>query len=231
MENRIDQVFKDKLSEHKIAPTPEAWEKVNAGLSKKSKLAIVWRMAAVLALSGVCIGAWYFLTSNETTETKLLTNTEDSTKTDTSVNETAAESVPANVNSTQAQVNKKITTKIKTPIDHLQTKSDKAIENEELKTHEIETILPEQAIAVELTSITQTTKPEKPIVIEFTLESIAKSPVAQVAQVKEEENTGLKKIIEAARDMKNGDTDMSSIRDTKNQLFALGFKKDKTKSY
>ena len=35
MSNRIDQLFKDSLSEHKAPPSAEAWEKIHSGLIKK----------------------------------------------------------------------------------------------------------------------------------------------------------------------------------------------------
>ena len=93
----------------------------------------------------------------------------------------------------------------------------------------MENIYQDQVIITEPILLTQTTKPEKPIVIEFTLESIKKPIVTEVAQANEVENSGLKKILEAARDVKNGESDFSIIRETKNQLFALDFRKEKTK--
>ena len=58
---------------------------------------------------------------------------------------------------------------------------------------------------------------------------ISKEPIIEVAQANEAESSGLKKILETALDVKNGDSDLGIIRDAKNQLFALDFKKDKTK--
>jgi len=77
--------------------------------------------------------------------------------------------------------------------------------------------------------IAQNAKTEKPMVIEFTLAPIVNEPVTEVTQNDSESSSGLKKILETARDVKNGEADLGIIRDTKNQLLAFDFKKDKTK--
>jgi hypothetical protein len=79
-----------------------------------------------------------------------------------------------------------------------------------------------------VTETISVTKAEKPIVIEFTLEAIT-TDTQQVAQASEEKNTGLKKIFDKALELKNGESDFGSLRDAKNELFALDFRKDKTK--
>lgn len=33
--NRIDELFKNKLANHQVAPSADAWQKVEAGLTKK----------------------------------------------------------------------------------------------------------------------------------------------------------------------------------------------------
>jgi len=62
----------------------------------------------------------------------------------------------------------------------------------------------------------------KPIKLEFTLEDL---PSEQpVATVNEERSSGLKKVWEMAREVKNGE---GPVREMKNELFALSFKKSK----
>ena len=103
------------------------------------------------------------------------------------------------------------------------TSQNIAVENELQKQVEDKVMVTEQE------RIALSVKKEKPVVIEFTLESISKEPIIEVAQANEAESSGLKKILETALDVKNGDSDLGIIRDAKNQLFALDFKKDKTK--
>jgi len=52
MSNKVDRLFKDKLEEHTIQPSAQAWDKVEAHLGKKNKM-VVWRIAAGVVLLGV----------------------------------------------------------------------------------------------------------------------------------------------------------------------------------
>jgi hypothetical protein len=56
--NRIDELFKTKLANHQVAPSADAWQRVEAGLVKKNS-AWVWRLAAAFVLFGLLSGAWY----------------------------------------------------------------------------------------------------------------------------------------------------------------------------
>lgn len=227
MNNRIDQLFKGKLIEHKIAPSAEAWEKVQAGISKKNKLVIVWRMAAVLVLLGVSVGTWYFLSVDETGKAGQLSQINEVIKTEIETTEKAPETITKSVKPNIAKTNKIVTEKNESKnVDHSIESIKDTMDNTVTQGYESKNALPDDRVFTETTLITQT---EKPIVIEFTLEAVAKTPVTEVAMASEEENTGLRKILETARDVKNGDSDLGIIRDTKNQLFALDFRKDKTK--
>ncbi|MBI3482347.1 MAG: hypothetical protein HY015_05145 [Bacteroidetes bacterium] len=57
--DRVDQFFKNKLEDHTIAPSENAWAKVEAGLSKKNNV-IVWRWAAAVLLMGALISIIYW---------------------------------------------------------------------------------------------------------------------------------------------------------------------------
>jgi cytoskeletal protein RodZ len=64
MEKRLDQLFKDKLSEHKETPSANVWEKINSQLRHKNKL--VWKKRLALAASlvlliSVGIAAYFFI--------------------------------------------------------------------------------------------------------------------------------------------------------------------------
>lgn len=225
MNNRIDQLFKEKLGEHKVAPSAEAWEKVQAGLVKKNKRVIVWRLAAVLALFGASVGAWYFNLEDGHGRTNQLTQTNEVTQPENKTNEQPKEFVVQEVKPAIAKATKKSNWKNNIPYNET---TEKQVDHTNENTAVNQQLVEEQVIA-EPVLITQTTKQEKPIVIEFTLETVTKPLVKEVVQNSQEENSGLKKILEAAIDMKNGDSDLGIIRDTKNQLFALDFRKDKPK--
>lgn len=54
MEERLDQLFREKLSNHKITPSADAWEKINTGLRQKRRPAAIWMaVAATVILIGV----------------------------------------------------------------------------------------------------------------------------------------------------------------------------------
>src|SRR5260370_42474144 len=56
--DRVDQFFKNKLEDHSIAPSENAWTKVEAGLSKKNNV-VLWRWAAAVLLMGALITIIY----------------------------------------------------------------------------------------------------------------------------------------------------------------------------
>ena len=227
MSNRIDQLFKNMLSEHKAAPSAEAWTKVQSGLSKKNKRIIFWRIAAVFVLFGVLISTWYFLSNDETITHPQLAKKKEIVTPPKEVIKKPVESITESVktNITQSPENRKRRnekSKVKKQIEN-STSQNIAVENELQKQVEDKVMVTEQE------RIALSVKKEKPVVIEFTLESISKEPIIEVAQANEAESSGLKKIWETALDVKNGDSDLGILRDAKNQLFALDFKKDKTK--
>ncbi len=227
MSNRIDQLFKNMLSEHKAAPSAEAWTKVQSGLSKKNKRIIFWRIAAVFVLFGVLISTWYFLSNDETITHPQLAKKKEIVTPPKEVIKKPVESITESVktNITQSPENRKRRnekSEIKKQIEN-STSQNIAVENELQKQVEDKVMVTEQE------RIALSVKKEKPVVIEFTLESISKEPIIEVAQANEAESSGLKKIWETALDVKNGDSDLGILRDAKNQLFALDFKKDKTK--
>src|SRR5260221_10566584 len=56
--DRVDQFFKNKLEDHTIAPSENAWAKVEEGLSKKNNV-VLWRWAAAVLLMGALITIIY----------------------------------------------------------------------------------------------------------------------------------------------------------------------------
>jgi hypothetical protein len=221
MNNPIDQLFKKKLGDLQATPSAEAWTKVEAGLSKKNNKVILWRMAAVLVLFGLLTATWLYTTETDQ-ETQAISLTEANTESTSTGNEL---SIPV-----QAETEKKsLEQNEHKSFNKLKTRSTKVAVNtitEQAKEKEEVPLVIDQNIMV--TETISVTKAEKPIVIEFTLEAIT-TDTQQVAQASEEKNTGLKKIFDKALELKNGESDFGSLRDAKNELFALDFRKDKTK--
>jgi len=67
MENTFDKVFKDKLVEVSVAPSPQLWENISAGLEQKQQKKRVispWLGLAANVLF-VSLGAWWFFPMNQ----------------------------------------------------------------------------------------------------------------------------------------------------------------------
>jgi hypothetical protein len=203
-------------------PSAEAWMKVEAGLSKKNNKVIsvahcscarsIWIVNSNLALHH----------RNRSGSTQAISQTEANTESTSTGNEL---SIPV-----QAETEKKnLQQNEHKSFNKLKTRSTKVAVNtitEQAKEKEEVALVIDQNIMV--TETISVTKAEKPIVIEFTLEAIT-TDTQQVAQASEEKNNGLKKIFDKALELKNGESDFGSLRDAKNELFALDFRKDKTK--
>ena len=54
MENRLDELFRNKLSGNRIEPSEDAWNKLNDGLARKRKKKLVARLAVAASLALIC---------------------------------------------------------------------------------------------------------------------------------------------------------------------------------
>jgi len=221
MSNRIDQLFKRKLGEHRIPPSAEAWSKIESGLSKKNNTVILWRAAAVLILCGFFINAWFYWKSTQDRIQQLVTPQEDIIYTPPKT-QTLIEPEDLEEDKNQAAVINKTTQTTREKITS--PKTDEPIKESTIMKETETELVP----VLETVSTKTVAKAEKPIVIEFTLDPVPTSKlVAKATEV--EKTNGLKKVLDKALDLKNGEGDLGSLRDAKNELFALDFRKDKTK--
>lgn len=218
MSNRIDQLFKGLLGEYKIQPSAEAWTKVQAGLSKKNKIIFAWRLAAAFLLFGSLLGTWFYVQREPAQLSETIIVPEVNKEIEVAIKPTMEKSLPSQATAKRKSKSKK-------------EKRVAIVETIPIAKNTFEENEVEQAKVYNIATIAEPTlmaKSEKPLVIEFTLETISTEPIQEVEAATKEENSGLKKILDVARDVKNGDTDLG-IRDAKNQLFAFDFKKDKLK--
>lgn len=226
MSNKIDKLFSRKLADHSIPPSSEAWSRIESGLSKKNKFVILWRAAAVFVLLGLLTGSWFYwqdeqskqaarLATKNVVPAKGTPEVNDSTV-GTSPKEEPLQHVATNNNQEREQAPKQVKKK-------LTQQPQVAIVNEP------EAILApeEKVIKIEIALVMpEVAKPEKPLVIEFTLDPVPSS-TATIAEAVEK--PALKKIWDKALDIKNGDAELGGLRMAKNELFALDFRKDKSK--
>jgi hypothetical protein len=232
MSNHIDQLFKNKLGDHNLPPSDEAWTKVQAGLSKRNKVIIYWRAAAVFVLLGLLVSAWYLFTGSIVSKQEQLTQS----GLQQPIPEINNESIEPLKEQTLAQVleePKKVNTKKQSKKSNNSQDTNKQEVTE--TTTELAQHTPLNSEILELNesivSVSEA-KEEKAIVIEFILPAITQttSPEVAIAITEPEKSNGIMKILETARDVKNGDAELgNSLRDIKNELLAFDFKKDKTK--
>lgn len=225
MSNRIDQFFKDKLADVRQAPGADAWSKIESGLTKKNKYVIVWRIAAVFALLSVLFASLY-LTRPAASPGRELVN-------ENPVKNQPTTPLPDTLSQKPLQENNLLTTVKEKPQEKPKRENIKreliqnqaALPEQEKKEDTPNEPLQELKIEEQVV-VAEVVKTEKPVVIEYTLESIAEEKQVQTAQ---EEKSGLKKLWDAAKDVKNGNSDLGLLRDAKNDLFAFEFRKDKAK--
>jgi len=240
MENKIDQFFKEKLESHSLPPSEEAWTKVEASLSKKNNVT-VWRIAAALLITGALISViiWSQLGDKkqdvvvakkslkentieeqrapQISQVEKKANSNSSPRSLTSIKKPSI-TVPQSV-SPQIE-NKSVQKEI--GISSVKTES-MVVDAEKNKSSFAKASEDKEKINQEATqpAIIASTK-QKPIKLEFTLEDF--SSEQPVTTVGEEKSSGLKKVWELAREVKNGE---GPVREIKNELFALNFKKNK----
>ncbi|SRR5258706_786660 len=226
MENKIDQFFKDKIEGHSLPPSEEAWAKVEANLSKKNNVAI-WRIAAAVLITGALISV--IIWSQRGVE-----KNQDVVVAKKSLKENMIKEQPApQISQTEKKANSNSSPRSLTSIKSVQKET--GVSSVKTKTMVVEVEKNKSSFAKALESkqeeklnqeatqptIIASTK-QKPIKLEFTLEDF--SSEQREATVNEAKSTGLKKVWEVAREVKNGE---GPVREIKNELFALNFKKNK----
>ncbi len=216
--NKLDELFQEKLTNHSVVPSPEAWQKIEAGLSKKTRPLIWLRWAAVFLLGGLLLSVLW-LRSPETPST--ITESR-------SVPES-----PRNDNQKQAFVEKKQMNRTqvkkrparKKPAEHPMVQQEPGKEALAV-IDKAGVVMPASETVVVQTSPAQT---QVPIVLVYTLDSIEPSAITPSALVatagSDKKDSSLKRVLEFASTLKNSDSPLDNLRNAKEELFALDFKK------
>ncbi len=226
--NKIDNFFKKKVEEASVEARPEAWQKLEANLSKKNNSLIWLRVAAAILLAGLFIASIIWLQKGETVQQLSEVKKEVPVAPSTDSTELIKEPVPI--------------PRLKTP--GLKKEKNSRKQKPQMKGHETVPLLPSTDHEEEIASVVKeemkieseeiipqkilVASVDKPIVIEYTLELLPKKQTDVVADATEKKNN-LQKALEFAREAKNSDSPLGGLRQAKNDLFALNFKKDKQK--
>jgi hypothetical protein len=230
MNNRLDQLFKDKLADHTETPRPDLWLKLKAGLSKKNRSSgkmIAFRMAASVLLLATFVWTLVWLQS------RTLHNLPSAVA-------KVAENPPA-VSKKVKEVQKVKDKASKTPMatapkkPAVQMAPTSAPLDTTLTTQTPKANGPVIRIAEQIPTppplvIANNEKPSKSIVLEYTLEPIPARTETTVAASEPKERTGLRRVLDFAWDAKNSEGALSELRQAKDGLFALNFRKEKQKN-
>ncbi|MGC4021668.1 MAG: hypothetical protein QM734_06865 [Cyclobacteriaceae bacterium] len=230
---KIDKFFKEKLENHTTTPPEGAWPKVESNLSKKNNV-IAWRIAAAILLAGALLGI--ILWEQQNTETIKIAK---------APSKGMNKKTPPVTTEKKSEESKPIRTEVKSKIPVVEKKQIQPAENEpapKIKLMETETELTQQytiklptdntieekqkeqaTVTTEIASTKQ-----KPIKLEFTLEDVPSGET--VATTNEVKNSGFKKVLNMARDMKQGEGWVTNLREKKNEIFAHNFITGKTKN-
>lgn len=210
--NAIDRLFQDQLEGHSTPPSAGAWERIEAGLTKKPRPLAWMRWAAVIVPAAVAVVIW---TNRPVASTQGVAQAETIQPVRVAPQ---AMSAPAVVKDRPASSRRIASRK---PALASTAEVDLPIETVAL--------LPEAAPMEDLTIETQSpitiaetvAEPEtQPVVIVYTLETIASDAA--------EKPSSLERVVEFARAVKHSDP-ISNLRGFKDELLALDLRKKSTK--
>ena len=225
--NKLDELFKEKLSDYTVAPSAGAWLKVEASLSKKNK-AVVWlRWAAMFLLGGLLLGTLWFQRQDDSlplAKEKPPVQQKDEVESQKSTAPAMAEQKTE----TKNVVGKK---KVNT-LPQLPPQQESLAKEEVAQIIEEQPPMPGQSVETQVIEVTKATLPaSKGIVLTYTLgpvELLTEAAAAQEIEVAAgKKDKSLKRMVEFARIVKNSDP-MGEIRVMKEDLFALDLKKKTT---
>jgi hypothetical protein len=216
--NRLDNYFRENVGDHGIAPSPEAWEKVEARISKKNNTNATLKVAAALAFLGlVTIVLW-----DQTKDNNALPVAEQ--KPPVMKSEPGPKTIAPSETPVPDPGNSSASSSRRTD------RQPAAKKNTELQATDTPDEVVMESVENEREKVAGVEKPKaKKIVIVYTLPTINKTASQDVA-VEEEKKTGLQKVMDVAMEMRASEIPLGELREAKDDLFALEFKKDKTKT-
>ncbi len=224
--SKLDEFFKEKLTDHSIEPPPLVWKKVEAGLSKKNNGVIWLRWAAVFLLGALLLGTLWM--QQEDTSAPMakdkLSQPEGEKENQQPPQPVIAEKQPE----TKGVVIKKKTKTTRTSIRVIPA----GVQQAEVKKEEVDQVTEERSIQPSKTnSVAQQTS--KGIILTYTLDAVITPAVekpepAVVVAATEKKGKSLKRMMDFAKNVKNSESPLGELRIKKGELFALDLKKKPT---
>lgn len=226
MNDRIDEFFKARLTDHPMAPPPNAWSKVEANLSKKNKGIVWFRAAAALLFLGLLLTVIVWVQSKKIeTEPTRIANVDSSHEKERAIK-------GSNVTEgLRPDLKKRSRSNTKRQPSLVQVESMPEIKKQIQQEIE-QPAMVEAQNTIEVTESIAVSQPKarKPLVLEFRLDEITTQQLTATEEIKianVDSKNGIQKAIGFALEVKNGDSPIINLRQAKENLFALNFKKDK----
>jgi cytoskeletal protein RodZ len=234
--NKVDKLFKDKLAEHSIQPSAQAWEKVEAHLGKKNRMVVWLRVAAALAVMGLLTfvvvnrNRNYEETKQELVTTQEVTKDEVIKDEGTKIPATTDETPKAQSTKVKKQTagSKVIIPAIEQPVEQIAVETGVRSQEPGDRSQESGDRSQKTEDGRQKTEAGRQTK--KGITLTYSLPSIKKPESPAEPLIADEKKTAFERVLQIAKEVKNGDNALGDLREAKDQIFALDFKKDKDKS-
>lgn len=227
MENKLDKLFRDKLDNHSVKLSANAWERVKTnarpltpeGGTTSARIAWAWRVAAALVLMGVT--GWFAYTQFADQESLQLAQKLESTKEAKQLDAVTKKIKPEEkaIPTDQQKENPAIRKSNLIPQSVIQqtvARTEPEVSQEEVNVSETIVVVETAIEPMILTQPVVEPKKEKPMVIVYSLASVEPKQSVEPVKVKP-----LRKVIEFAQDVKGGEVTLASVRDWKDNIFGV----------
>lgn len=234
MNNPVDKLFERKLSEHAMEPSAHAWARIVENQPKKNRGIVWFRAAAGIAIAGLAVLLWYY-TSSSDTKVNQLAQESNSIETKKEVAPILESNTNQSENNTpekkeQVMLASKEEEKVKQEHKPVQVvniqadiKADQAMEVAVLESGETSV---EKILLTENKVVEEVTQQDKPIVIVYELKPRRTPENPLDLDLAPQKKSGLKKVLEIANDVRNGESPLGGLRQAKEEILAFNFKKE-----
>ena len=227
--NRLDNYFKDQLREHGTTPSSSAWERVEARISKKNNTSLALRIAAGIAAIGLVTIVVLDQSKDRNKELVAKKQVIEQPKTQPP-NEALTIQQPVSPEASSVSSAKATRPAPPAVRNTTQSQNEKNVELEATATMDV--VVMETIVAEHSTTVQPEKAKSKNIVIVYSLPPINKTKSApeETALADAEKKTALQKVMDVAMEVRASESPLGELREAKDELFALEFKKDKNKT-
>ncbi len=229
MSNKVDLLFKRTLENHRIEPGKNTWNAIEGKLVKKNKSYPWIRLAASFVLGALLITFWTKPTPRNMNPNSLTVEAHGKVNAVDDLHENRENTVIKTSDTAKAVSSKKYFTYTKSDIKtaDLLAVNEKEIYNEIITL--TTTPLSEEKPTESNMPVHHQPGTNQSIVLVYTLPTIkptADQPEERYDNHKIEKPNNLKKIWELAGDLRTGESNLNSVRQTKNEILAFHFMKN-----